>query len=56
MFLKKLDFLSPNITFYNKGNLSHSSIVSGILSIISIIIIIFFGADYLLDMILKKLV
>ena len=54
MFLKKLDFLSPNITFYNKGNLSHSSIVSGILSIISIIIIIFFVADYLLDMILKK--
>ena len=54
MFLKKLDFLSPNITFYNKGNLSHSSIFSGILSIISIIIIILFGLDYLLDMILKK--
>ena len=54
MFLKKLDYLSPSITFYNNGFLSHSSIVSGILSIISVIIIILFAVYYSLDIIEKK--
>ena len=39
MFIEKLDYLSPTITFYYKGNLSHSSITSGIISIFSILII-----------------
>ena len=51
MFIKSLDFLSPQITLYYHGSLSHSSIVSGILSIISIIIIIIFGIFYFLRLI-----
>jgi hypothetical protein len=35
MFLRKLDLLSPPITLYYKKETSHSSIVSGILSIIA---------------------
>ena len=34
MFLKKIDFISPEITLYYKGSLSHSSIISGIISLI----------------------
>ena len=40
MIFKHLDFISPTITFYYKGYLSHSSILSGILSLFSFIIII----------------
>ena len=40
MIIKKLDFLSPPLTFYYKGSLSHTSIISGIISIISIILIL----------------
>ena len=48
MFLKQIDILSPEITLYFKGNLSHSSKISGILTIIVFILIIlcslyFFG-------------
>jgi len=46
MIIKKLDILSPPITFYYKGGLSHSSIVSGIITIITFIIIIFFAFYY----------
>ena len=46
MIIKKLDILSPPITFYYKGGLSHSSIVTGILSIITFMIIIFFAFYY----------
>ena len=35
MFLKKLDFLSPKITFYYRGHDSHVSVISGILNIFS---------------------
>ena len=34
MFIRKLDCLSPDITLYYKGEFSHSSIFSGILTII----------------------
>ena len=40
MYIKKLDYLSPTVTFYYKGYLSHTSIISGIISIFSIFIII----------------
>ena len=46
MIIKKLDILSPPITFYYKGALSHSSIVSGIITIITFMIIIFFAFYY----------
>jgi hypothetical protein len=39
MFLKKCDFISPPITLFFKGESSHTSIYSGILSIIVIIIV-----------------
>ena len=54
MFLRKLDFLSPTITFYYKGFLSHSSIISGILSILSFILIIVTAGYFSLELIEKK--
>ena len=38
MFIRNLDYISPPITLYHEGSLSHSSIVSGILSIMSFIL------------------
>ena len=40
MFFKHLDLLSPPITFYYKGYKAHASVSSGILNIISYLIII----------------
>ena len=53
-YLKKLDLLSPDITLYHKGDHSHSSWMSGILSIIQIIILILCGIYYFLDLIYHK--
>ena len=49
MFIKYFDYLSPTVPFYYKGNLSHSSILSGILSIIAIIFMIILAVYYSLD-------
>ena len=54
MFIKRLDFLSPPITFYHQGLLFHSSLFSGILSIISIILIIILSVHYSMELIEKK--
>ena len=54
MFLEYIDILSPPITLKFKGNHSHSSKLSGILTIISILVIIFFSIYFSLDIILKK--
>ena len=54
MFLEYIDILSPPITLKFKGNHSHSSKLSGILTIISIVVIIFFSIYFSLDIILKK--
>jgi len=54
MFLKKIDIISPNITFYYNGSLAHSSIFSGILSIIAILLIIAFSIPFINDLITKK--
>ena len=40
LFIKDLDSISPPITLYFNRNLSHSSVLSGILSVISILFII----------------
>ena len=40
MIFKKIDFISPEITLFYKGSLSHSSIISGVISFISCAIII----------------
>ena len=49
MFLKYIDIISPNLTLFFKGNLSHSNIFSGIISLliylISIFSIIYFSFD-----------
>ena len=54
MLIKRLDYLSPPITFYHQGLLFHSSLVSGILSIISIILIILLTVYYSMELIEKK--
>ena len=52
--LKKIDFLSPKITLYHNGELSHSSWISGIISLIQIIIMILCGIYYSLDLIYHR--
>lgn len=54
MIFKKLGVLSPPVTFYYKGVLSHPSNISGIVSIISFVIIICFAVYYSLLVILRK--
>ena len=54
MIFKYLDFISPPITFYHKGFLSHPSIVSGIISIFSFIIIIILAVYFSLDIIKRR--
>ena len=49
MFIKKLYFLSPKITFYYNGSLSHNSIVSGIISIIVVLCTINISIYYSID-------
>ena len=51
MFIRTLDFLSPSVTFYHKGYLSHNSIPSGLLSIIAIIFLIILAIYYALDIV-----
>jgi len=54
MLLKKFDIISPKISIYHKGSLTHSSVISGIISIISILFIFIIVIYYSLDMIQKK--
>ena len=54
MFIKYFDYLSPRVTFYYKGFLSHSSIISGILSIIAITFIIILVVYFSLDLIKRN--
>ena len=54
MFFKKLDMISPPITLYFKGDNIHSSIFSGILTIIAYLIIFICGVYYALEFINKE--
>ena len=54
MFFKSLDYLSPPVTFYHQGSLSHSSIISGILSVFTFLLIIVAACYFLLDIIERK--
>ena len=54
MFFKKFDMLSPPITLYFKGDNTHPSIFSGILSVIAYAIILSFGIYYALEFINKE--
>ena len=48
--LELFDFLSPEITFYYKGKVRHSSIYSGILTIVSAIITLVFTIIFSQDL------
>ena len=54
MFLNKLDYLSPIISIYYKGSLFHSSMGSGIISIITVLAVINLGIYFSLDLINRK--
>ena len=54
MFLKKIDMLSPPITLFYKGENSHPSIYSGILSILAYGVCIAFGFYYALNYINRE--
>ena len=51
MIIRKLDFLSPKITLYFKGTHKHSSIFSGIITILSYMIILVCLVYYIFDFI-----
>ena len=54
MFFKKLDRISPLITFSFKGDNMHSSILSGILSIFAYTATTIFGILYILEFVKKE--
>jgi len=54
MIFENFDYLSPRITLYFKGNSIHPTRFSGILSIITSIIISAFGIYYLIEYITKN--
>ena len=54
MFFKKFDKISPSITLFFKGNNVHSSIFSGVLTIIVYLIIFISSIYYALIFLQKK--
>ena len=54
MFLKDLDFISPEITLYYKGKTNHPSIISGVIAIISCLVVLIFGIINFVDCLNKK--
>ena len=54
MFLKKFDYVSPPITFYHKNYLAHTSILSGIISIFSFILILMISGYFALQIIQRE--
>ena len=50
MLLKNIDMLSPQITLFYKGSRTHSSIISGALTIITFILIVSCSIYYALDL------
>ena len=54
MFLKKFDYISPEITLFYRGDDRHSSIPSAIISIVCLILILGMTIFVSLDFLLKK--
>ena len=54
MFISKFDLLTPPIGLHFRGKGSHSSIFSGIITLLAYLIIIYFAFRYSLDYIKKK--
>ena len=54
MLFKYIDFLTPRITLYQQNLLTHSSFISGILSIITVVLIILISIYYSIDFFGRK--
>jgi hypothetical protein len=54
MIFRSIDFLTLRITLYQQGYSSHTSICSGIISLITAIVIILLGVYYSIDFIDRK--
>jgi len=54
MFLSKFDLITPPIGFHFRGKGSHSSIISGIITLLAYLIIIYFAVRYSLEYLKKK--
>ena len=54
MFLKTFDIISPKVTLYYKGEKSHTSIISGIITIIGCFIILILGIIDFVNCLKKK--
>ena len=54
MILKEIDILSPEITLFYNGSLSHSSRISGILTIIACAILVLCASYYFKDILNKS--
>ena len=54
MLLNKIDLLSPSITLYTNGKLRHSSLISGILTVFTYMILIGFGFYFALELIQRQ--
>jgi len=54
MFFSKFDLITPPIGLHFRGKGSHASIISGIITLIVYIIIIYFAVRYSLEYIKKK--
>lgn len=54
MFISKFDLITPPIGLHFRGKGSHSSIVSGIITLLAYIIIVYFAFRYSLEYVKKK--
>ena len=51
LFIKDFDYISPSITFYHNSQLSHSSMLIGIITVISFLFIVSYSIYFFLDLI-----
>ena len=54
MFLPSFDYISPSITIFYNGSIRHSSVVSGILTIVSFIALFIFAVIFLIELFGRK--
>ena len=54
MVLKSIDFLSPPITLFYQGSISHSSPMSGILSIVTLLLVILLSIHEIISLFKRK--
>ena len=54
MFISKFDLITPPIGLFFRGKGSHSSIISGIITLLAYLIIIYFAIRYTLEFVKKK--